>query len=143
MSIRENARIARAHYELFNQRDFERSVFLISPNMRWTIMPYNLCLKGHRAYQMFIHQITTAFPDAYAEITNLIATDAWVVTELTVQGTHTQPLKIQQTITPPTHQPVWLSICEIIQIHRRRIINARLYFDSTDLPIPANEIDST
>jgi predicted ester cyclase len=134
MSIRENARIARAHYELFNQRDLERSAVLISPHIHWTIMPYNQCLKGHQAYQHLIQNITNAFPDAHLQITNLIATTQWVTTELTAQGTHTQPLHLSNSTIPPTNQPFWLPICEVIEINNKRIINARLYFDSTLFP---------
>ena len=136
MSIRENARIARAHYELFSQRDLERSALIISTSVHWTLMPYNHCLNGRHAYQHSIRKITAAFPDAHLEITHLIATDNWVTTELSAQGTQTQSLKISNSFHPATNKPIWFSLCEVIQIESGQIINARLYFDSAVLTTP-------
>ena len=51
MSARENARIVRAHYELFNSRDFDRSVVLIDRAVEWTIVSTGRVYRGIRGYR--------------------------------------------------------------------------------------------
>ena len=133
MSAQENARIARAHYELFNRRDFERSALLIARNARWISVPSGEIFHGLPGYRQFVQNWTIAFPDARMEVTNLIPTDDWVVAEFAAQGTHEGLLTGMTDRVPPTGRQMEMPFCEVLQIRDGKILNARLYFDLATL----------
>ena len=133
MSAQENARIARAHYDLFNRRDFERSALLIAGSVQWINIPSGERFHGLSGYRQFLRTWATAFPDVRVEITNLVAAEDWVVAEFIGQGTHIGPFKGPAVRIPPTGRRMEMSFCEVFQIVGHKILNARLYFDLTTL----------
>ncbi len=133
MSTQENVRIARAHYELFNRRDFDRCALLVAGCVEWTSVPSGRRFQGLSGYQRFVENWTIAFPDARVEILNLVAAEDWVVAEFTGQGTHRGRLAGLAGPLPPTGRRMHMPFCEVLQIRNCRIVNGRLYFDVATL----------
>jgi steroid delta-isomerase-like uncharacterized protein len=134
MSAEENANIVREHYSAFNKRDFGYGATLVDPKMRWTNIPFGMTYEGPEGYKTFFKMWTTAFSDARAEITNLIASGDWVTVEFTGKGTHQSgPLVGPKGPIPPTGKSIDLSFCEIFKLKNGKITLVRLYFDAATM----------
>ena len=133
MSARENARIVRAHYELFNSRDFDRSVVLIDRAVEWTIVSTGRVYRGIRGYRKCLNGWVRGCSDFTFEIRNLIATEGWVVVESEGVGIHDGPFDLVDSLIPPSGRLIRVAICEIMSADGKKILGARLYSDRTNL----------
>ena len=133
MSAQENARIVRAHYELFNRRDFDRSVVLVDRAVEWTIVPTGRVYRGILGYRECLNDWVRSCSDFTFEVRNLIATDSWVVVESEGVGTRAGPFYLGDSLIPTWGHSIRVPICEVINADGKKILGARLYSDRSDL----------
>lgn len=124
-----NAKIARAIYEGFNARDFDRSLASVAADCAWTNLPTGQSFSGPEGFRQNLEQWATAFPDGRAEDLHLIATDDYVVVEFMGRGTNTGPLATPQGELPATGRRVEMPLCDVHRIENGKITNGRSYFD--------------
>lgn len=133
MAAQDNARIARAHFEAFNNRDFDRELGTLAPETEWTNMATGETLRGIEGYRQFMQGWVTAMSDARTEITRVCASEETVVVEFIGRGTHNGPLATPTGEIPPSGRRLEVPFCEVFEFRGGRLGAVRLYFDSATL----------
>lgn len=133
LTAQDHAAVIRAHYDAFNRRDNDKGQSLVTNDVKWTNVPFNLQYTGHKGYRESLDNWITALPDCKVEITNLVAGTDWAAVEFTGRGTHTGTLVGPSGTMPATQQKLELKCCEVMRIQDGQIAEARLYFDAASL----------
>ncbi len=133
LTAQDNATVARAHYDAFNRRDNAKSLSLVTEDVKWMNIPFNVNYAGHKGYREFLNNWTTAMPDCKVEIVNVVGSEEWTVVEFIGRGTHTGPLVGPQTTIPATQKKLDMKFCELLRIKDGQIAEAHLYFDAATL----------
>lgn len=133
MSAQDHAAVAHALYEIYNTRDFERGAALIDEQATWTNMATGQTFQGPEGYKAFVSGWAGAFPDSQVVISTLNTAGDIVVCEFKGQGVHTGPLMSPTGPIPPTHRPIDVPFCEVLQMRDGRVVAARTYFDLATL----------
>ena len=133
LTAQDNATIIRAHYDAYNRRDVEKGNSLVTDDVKWMNIPFNVTFSGRKGYREFIDNWTTAMPDSKVEILNLVPGDEWTAVEFIGRGTHTGPLTAPQGTIPATQKKLDLKFCELLRVKDGQIAEAHLYFDAATL----------
>jgi steroid delta-isomerase-like uncharacterized protein len=133
LTAQDHATMVRAHYDAFNRRDIEKSLSLVTQDVKWMNIPFDVNYTGHKGYREFMNNWTTAMPDCKVEVVKVIAGEEWTVVELIGRGTHTGPLVGPQTTIPATQKKLDLKFCELLRIKDGQIAEAHLYFDAATM----------
>lgn len=133
LTAKDNATVVRAHYDAFNRRENDKGLSLVTEDVKWMNIPFNVNYSGRKGYREFLDNWTTAMPDCKVEIVNVIASDEWTTVEFIGRGTHTGPLVGPQGTMPATQKKLDLKFCELLRIKDGYIAEARLYFDAATL----------
>lgn len=133
LTAQDNATIVRAQYDAFNRRDIDKALTLLTADVIWMNIPFDVNFTGHKGYREFINNWTTAMPDAKVEIVNVIGGDEWTVVEFIGRGTHTGPLIGRQGAIPATQKKMDMKFCELFRIKDGLICEVHLYFDAATL----------
>jgi steroid delta-isomerase-like uncharacterized protein len=129
----DNATIARNYFDAFNARDIEKGLKLVTNDVKWMNIPFNLNFTGHSGYREFHNNWTTAMPDVKVEIVNVIGGEEWTVVEFISRGTHTGLLAGPMGPIPATQKKLDLKVCGLFRIHDGLITESRVYFDSATM----------
>ena len=124
-----NARIARAVYEGFNDRDFDRSLESLAEDCAWTNLPTAETFSGREGFRRNLERWATAYPDGRCEDIHVIATDDYVVVEFMGRGTNSGPMVTPEGELPATGRRVEIPFCDVHRIDDGKITNGRSYFD--------------
>ncbi len=133
MSAQENARVVRAHYALFNKRDFDQAAILNAPDATWVNVATGETFRGPEGYRQFVQGWATAFPDARVEVTRLVADEEGAAAEFIGRGAHNGPLKGPAGEVPPTGRAIEMPFCEVFRMKEGKVAGVRLYFDTATL----------
>jgi steroid delta-isomerase-like uncharacterized protein len=133
LTAQDNATIVRAHYDAFNRRDIDKNLSLVTPDVRWMNIPFDVNYTGHKGYREFLTNWTTAMPDIKAEVVNVVGGEEWTVVEFIGRGTHTGPLVGPQGTIPATQKKLDLKFCELLRVKDGQIAEAHLYFDAATM----------
>ncbi len=133
LTAQDNATMVRAHYDAFNRRDIEKDLTLVTEDVKWTNIPFDLSFSGHKGYREYLNTWITAMPDCKVEMVNVIGGEEWTVVEFIGRGTHTGPLAGPEGTIPATHRKLDLKCCELLRIWDGQIAEGRLYFDAATL----------
>ena len=134
MSTQENAAIARAVYEAFNDHDLERAGALAAEDMEFVDVPSGRALRGPEGFVDGMRAWIAACSDASVEIVEMIAGEGGsVTTEFVGRGTHDGPLVTPGGEIPPTGRSLELRYCEVYRMRDGKIASARLYYDAATL----------
>ena len=134
MSNQDNATLARAVYEAFNDRDLEWAGALAAEDMEFVDVPTARTLRGPEGFKDGMRAWTTACSDASVEIVEMFAGDGGsVTTEFVGRGTHDGPMASPGGEIPPTGRPLELRYCEVFRVRDGKIASARLYYDAATL----------
>jgi steroid delta-isomerase-like uncharacterized protein len=125
----DNASIIRRQHDCFNRRDFDTLAQLCDADCKVEDIPSGEVSRGPAGFTRYARGWVAAFPDARAEVTNLVASGDHVVCEFRARGTNTGPLQTRGGTLPPTGKPLDLRFCEVLQLREGRIINQRVYYD--------------
>jgi steroid delta-isomerase-like uncharacterized protein len=133
LTAQDNATVVRALYDAFNRRDMDRSLALVTDDVKWMNIPFNTSFDGRKGYREYLENWTTAMPDCKVEITNVIAGEEWSVVEFIGRGTHTGPLVGPQGIILATQKKLDLKCCEVLRVKDGLITKAHAYFDAATM----------
>lgn len=133
MSVQENLRLIRTHYEAVNHNDLNAGAMLVDKNFEWQNVPMNIKRRGQQGYRDYLNIWLTAMPDFQFEVKNMQANNDWVVTEFTGRGTNNGPLNSSEGPIMPTGKKVEVQFCELFQIKNGKIVKGTLYFDYATL----------
>ncbi|MDP4173808.1 MAG: ester cyclase [Bacteroidota bacterium] len=133
MSVQDNIRLVKSHYEAVNHNDFDAGAMLVDKNFEWTNVPMNLKKRGQNGYKEFLGLWFTALPDAKVDIKNIQANEEWVIVEFSGKGTNSGPFNSPDGQIMPTGKHVELQFCELFQIKNGKIVKGKLYFDTASL----------
>ena len=123
----------RSLYDAFNRRDMDKNLQLVTDDVKWTNIPFNLTFSGHKGYREFLDNWTTAMSDCKVEIVNTVVGEEWTAVELIGRGTHTGPLVGPQGTISATQKKLELQFCDLLRIKDGRITEGRVYFDAATL----------
>jgi steroid delta-isomerase-like uncharacterized protein len=133
LTAQDNATLARAHYDAYNRRDFDKGLSMVSDDVKWTNVAFDVTFTGRKGYREYLENWSTAMPDSKVEITKVIHGDEWTTVEFIGRGTHTGPLMGPQGTISATQKKVDLKCCELLRINDGQIVEARVYFDGATL----------
>ena len=121
-----------ADNDAFNAHDLERIARDSAADVEVSA-PGDVKLKGPQAVKEYYQGWLTAFPDAKAEVKNLIAQGNTVVIEGEFTGTHGGTLKTPMGDVPATGLKVKGQYVQIFDVDRGLIKKIRLTFDQVQL----------
>ena len=133
LTAQDNATLVRAHYDVFNRRDLDKAVAMVSDTVKWTNIPFDMTFDGRDGYRQFLENWTNALPDAKIEIVNLIVGEEWIAAECIGRGTHNGPLVGPNGTIDPTHKKLEMKFCELHRVVDGQITEGRTYFDGTSM----------
>ena len=133
LTAQDNATIVRNHFDAFNRRDIDKGLALVTKDVKWMNIPFNLNFTGHSGYREFHDNWTTAMPDCKVEILNIVAGEEWTAVEFVGRGTHTGPLVGPQGTIPATQKKLELRVCELLRINDGQISESHVYFDAATM----------
>ena len=133
LTAQDNAALVRAHYDAFNQRNFDKALAMVREDVKWTNAPFDMTYNGRNGYRQYLENWTTALPDAKVEILNLIVGDEWTAAESVARGTHRGPLVGPNGTIDQSLGKVELPFCELLRVVDGQIVEGRVYFDGTTL----------
>ena len=131
MSNQDDAAIARAVYEAFNDHDLERAGALAAEDVELVDVPSGRTMRGPEGFMEGMRAWIRACSDARVEIVEMIAGEGGsVTTEFVGRGTHDGPLASTGGEIPPTGRSLELRYCEVFRMRDGKISNAHLYYDA-------------
>lgn len=133
LTAQDNATIAHAHYDACNRRDMETSLALVTEDVKWMNIPFNVNFSGRSGCREYLDNWTTAMPDFKVTLTNVVGANEWTVVEFVGRGTHTGPLAGRQGTFRPTQGKLDLKFCEFLRFRDGQIAEAHVYFDAATL----------
>jgi steroid delta-isomerase-like uncharacterized protein len=133
MPTEENVATARALLDLYNSRDFDRLVTLVTDDLELMNAPTGDVFRGPAGYRQMLEAWTAAMPDVHVQIDNLIAAGDWVTVECIGQGSVSGALTLPSTQMPPTGQRVESRFCLVLHFRDGKIDRSRGYFDMSGM----------
>ena len=128
-----NTEIARTLYDAYNSRNFERSMALADPDVKWLNLSTGQTFEGKEGLLAYMTGWATAFPDSKVNILNMTADEDTIVTEFAGRGTHDGVLATPAGDIPPTGRPIDVPFCEVLRVKDGKIVEGRIYFDSATM----------
>lgn len=117
--------VHREMLKCWNQRDYRGMRKLMHPDYRYTGSDGKEVEGGQQAGIDIAKMFATAFPDGVATITNNFKSGHFEVCEFVARGTHGGELMG----IAPTHKPVEIRVCNIIELRDGKIYREREYMD--------------
>ena len=134
MSTQDNAAIARAVYEAFNDQDLDRAGALAAEDIELVDVPTGRTLRGPEGFKDGMRAWIRACSDASVEVVEMIPGEGGsVTTEFVGRGTHDGPLAGPGGEIPPTGRFLELRYCEVFRMRDGKIASAHLYYDAATL----------
>lgn len=150
LTDRDNGALVRAHFDAYSGREFDKCLEMVTDDIRWTNIPFNVAFTGKKAYRDYLQNWITAVPDAKVEVVNVVAGPEWTAVEFVGRGTHSGPFIGPRGNVPPTHRKVDLKFCKMVRVVEGHITEAQIYFDGATLmgqlglmPQPADQPETS
>lgn len=120
--------IVREHMESENEHQFERTLETFG-HPRYEIVPTGDVFDGEEAVRGYFEDSRTAFPDQRNELVALHHTDAGVIVEFDLLGTHLGPLRG----IPPTGKEFTCRTVAFFLFEGEQLVCERVYFDAATI----------
>ena len=134
MSHQDNAEVARALYEAFNDHDLERAGALAADDVEFLDVPTGRTAQGPEGFMDGMRMWIRACPDARVEVVELFAgEEGSVAAEFVGRGTHDGPMFSPGGDIPPTGRSLEMRYCEVMRMRDGKIASAHLYYDVATL----------
>jgi steroid delta-isomerase-like uncharacterized protein len=133
MSAQDNAVLARRIYQLFSEDRLEQVLEYVAEDAETVLIPFGQTFHGREGFMQFMQGFKGAFPNIRITVTNQVATEESVVSELRARGTHTGPLLTPAGEIPPTGRTVDFIVCEVWRIKHGQVASLRNYQDSASI----------
>lgn len=144
MSLHANKRLWQRHVLAENRRSVEGLLATLSAEPVYQIMATGETHRGREAVAAFYRGLFEALPDVTFEPVAQFVSEAGVVEESVMVGTHTgplfglprsSPLRVSRRLRglPPTGRPIRLPLIIVFPMRDGEILGERLYFDMDSL----------
>lgn len=120
--------LVREHMESENHHDFETTLGTFG-HPRYEIVPTGDVFDGEEAVRRYFDDTRTAFPDQRNELIALHHTDAGVIVEFVLKGTHDGPLRG----IPATGREFTCRSVAFFLFDGERLVCERVYFDAATI----------
>lgn len=120
--------LVREHMESENHHDFETTLGTFD-HPRYEIVPTGDVFDGEEAVRRYFDDTRTAFPDQRNELIALHHTDAGVIVEFVLAGTHDGPLRG----IPATGKTFTCRSVALFLFDDERLVCERVYFDAATI----------
>ena len=120
--------LVREHMESENHHDFEVTLQTFA-HPRYEIVPTGDVFDGEEAVRRYFEDSRTAFPDQRNELIALHHTDAGVIVEFDLKGTHQGPLRG----IPATGKEFTCRTVAFFLFEDDRLVCERVYFDAATI----------
>jgi len=120
--------LVREHMESENHHDFEVTLQTFD-HPRYEIVPTGDVFDGEEAVRRYFEDSRTAFPDQRNELIALHHTDAGVIVEFDLKGTHRGPLRG----IPATGKEFTCRTVAFFLFEADRLVCERVYFDAATI----------
>ena len=120
--------LVREHMESENDHDFEVTLGTFG-HPRYEIVPTGDVFDGEDAVRQYFEDTRTAFPDQRNELIALHHTDAGVIVEFDLRGTHQGPLRG----IPATGREFTCRTVAFFLFEEDRLVCERVYFDAATI----------
>jgi steroid delta-isomerase-like uncharacterized protein len=125
--------LIRSTYEAWNERDFDRQLEAMAPDVTITMMGTGEVLQGLEGGRRFSTTWADAFPDGRITLDTVAGDSDTVVVEFTGRGTHTGTLETSMGSIPPTGRSVTLHFCDVLKLEGGKIASQHSYLDTGSL----------
>ena len=129
----DNAATARALYDIYNTRAFDRMSSVVAESVEITMVPFGFTFHGVDGARNFHMGWATAFPDSKVEIRSVTMDGDRVYVEHIGRGTHTGPFVTPAGTIAATGRRVEVPLCDAYELADGKITRARSYFDAATL----------
>jgi len=120
--------VVREHMESENHHDFETTLETFD-HPRYEIVPTGDVFDGQEAVRRYFDDTRAAFPDQRNELIALHHTDAGVIVEFVLKGTHDGPLRG----IPATGKEFTCRSVAFFLFDGERLVCERVYFDAATI----------
>jgi steroid delta-isomerase-like uncharacterized protein len=120
--------VVREHMDSENRLDFDATLRTFA-HPRYEIIPTGDVYDGEEAVRGYFTASRTAFPDQRNKVHALHHTDAGVIVEFDLMGTHRGPMRG----IPPTGREFTCPMVALFLFEGDRIVCERVYFDSATI----------
>ena len=120
--------LVREHMESENRHEFNVTLDTFD-HPRYEIIPTGDVFDGPEEVRRYFEDTRTAFPDQRNELLALHHTDAGVIVEFTLRGTHRGPLRG----IPPTGKQFECRTVAFFLFEGDRLVCERVYFDAATI----------
>src|SRR5919204_4765058 len=93
MSASDIEALGRSLFAMWNERAFDKMEAMATDETVMTSPPTGETYRGKAGFRQFGEAWANAFPDATADVTNLVASESGFAAEFVGRGTHTGVLK--------------------------------------------------
>ena len=125
--------VVRQIFEAFNDGDLSRAVSAVSASCQVTDVAAGQSYTGPDGFRQWLEMFRTAFPDARADLTEVIHEGTRVAIEYVGRGTHDGPFTTPSGAIPPTGRSAELRIAEVLEVHGGAVTSVRVYYDTATL----------
>ena len=129
----DNIALVRDSYEAWNERDFDRQLELMAPDVMLTMMGTGEVLQGKEGGRQYATGWADAFPDGRITLDTVAGGGDTVVVEFTGTGTHTGDLVTSMGTIPATGRSVTLHFCDVLTMKDGQIVKQNTYLDTGSL----------
>jgi steroid delta-isomerase-like uncharacterized protein len=129
----DNITLVRDAYEAWNQRDFDRQVEAMTPDVTITMMGTGEVMQGTEGGRRYSTTWADAFPDGRITVDTVAGDGDTVVVEFTGRGTHTGTLVTSMGSIPATGRSVTLHFCDVLKMRDGKIASQHSYLDTGSL----------
>jgi steroid delta-isomerase-like uncharacterized protein len=120
--------LVREHMESENRHEFDATIATFG-HPRYEIIPTGEVFDGEEEVRRYFADSRTAFPDQRNELIALHHTEAGVIVEFTLLGTHRGPLRG----IPPTGREFTCRMVALFLFEDERLVCERVYFDAATI----------
>lgn len=129
LKTRDLIRVSQDCIKAFNAADWEKMRTLVAPEGKYYEPATNRIIEGLPDMVELWKGWKTAFPDLKGEVTNVFATDKYVLLETMWKGTHKGTLETPFGEFPATHKPYTSRAAMVLEFEGDVIHVNRHYFD--------------
>jgi steroid delta-isomerase-like uncharacterized protein len=130
MTATTNDSLVRSLYTIFNERAFDRIGENITDDFSMTNVATGETFQGAAGIRQFMQGWIDAFPEARAELSNVVIGDDGACVEFRGLGTHTGTFRTPMGDIAPTGKSVDIPFCDVHRIRDGKIAESRTYFDT-------------
>lgn len=121
--------VVRAYFDALNERDYEQLAALFSDDCEFVSVASGVKFTGTASMLHGLREFAEAFPDWSVEVTNIVASGPYVVTEWKTTGTQEGVFRGES----PTGIRFRRDGCSVAEVEDERIVRYRDYYDRATL----------